>query len=265
MEGLGAGAALDGAHILDIHAEVNAGELGLSVTVSVTAFRQHRRSYIDWFSRSRRQWHTDFFVNIDLRLTFICSFLESGDGDVGQDRGHGRLRGRLRGRRFLNGRQVIVVGVFVVLVRACLHHALPHALQVDLGEEVVEALAAFLELHEELLGVAAGLRARAGAHVHLHALPLLAVLLERLDEAEVLVHGPAARLLRVGLGAGNGRRLLRVHGKALPLVALQALGGRVAGFVFHGCFAGGQGGLAGRNLRVGEEGLLRVLSRAFSG
>ena len=26
------------------------------------------------------------------------------------------------------------MGVFVVLVRACLHHALPHALQVDLGE-----------------------------------------------------------------------------------------------------------------------------------
>lgn len=48
-------------------------------------------------------------------------------------------------------------------------------------------------------------------------------------------------------------------------MTLEVLGGLVAGFVFHVYFVGGERGLSGRNLRLGEECLLRVFGRAFSG
>lgn len=111
-------------------------------------------------------------------------------------------RTALSGLLLAGGTERVVVGVFVVLVGAGLNHPLPHSVEVNQGEEVVEALALLVELYKELLGVAARLGARPRAHVLLHALPFLAVELECLNEAEVLVHGPAASLFAIRIGAG---------------------------------------------------------------
>ena len=48
-------------------------------------------------------------------------------------------------------------------------------------------------------------------------------------------------------------------------MTLEVLGGLVARFVFHVYFVGGERGLSGRNLSLGEECLFRALGRAFSG
>lgn len=59
-------------------------------------------------------------------------------------------------------------------------------------EELFKSLIFLLKFDEEFLGMTPGLRARTGLHVQLHVLPLLAVQLEGLKEAEVLVSRPSA-------------------------------------------------------------------------
>ena len=76
-----------------------------------------------------------------------------------------------------------------------------HAFKVDRLEKVVESLSFLVQLHKELLGVAAGLSARASAYMLLDTLPLLAVLLQGFDKSKVFVKVPPASFLGVGVSA----------------------------------------------------------------
>lgn len=67
-------------------------------------------------------------------------------------------------------------------------------MEVESFQELLQGFAFLLELDEELLRVAARLRARARANMLLHMLPLLAEQLEGLQEAEVLIARPPPRL-----------------------------------------------------------------------
>jgi hypothetical protein len=86
-----------------------------------------------------------------------------------------------------HGRWEVNIGVLVVLVAAGINHLLADALKVNVRKEIVKLLALFLKLNKELLRVATRLCTRARSHMLLHAPPLFAELLQRLNEAEVLV------------------------------------------------------------------------------
>ena len=75
----------------------------------------------------------------------------------------------------------------------------------------------FIEFDKEFLGVTAGLGARSGTDVLLDLLPLLAVQLEGLEEAEVLLAGPATGALADGLAVLG---LEKFRGFSLVLLTL---------------------------------------------
>ena len=90
--------------------------------------------------------------------------------------------------------RAIIINVLVVLIRAGFDHTLANTLQVEVGQEALEALVFAVQLNEKFLGVATRLSARASSYVLLDPLPLLAEALESLEESKVLIHGPASYL-----------------------------------------------------------------------
>lgn len=114
-------------------------------------------------------------------------------------------------------RKLVIDGTrvsFLAIVRVVFYHA-AQVLHVDRGEELLHRQVLLFELDEELLGVTAGLRARASAHMLLHLFPLLAEHLQGLQKAEMLFTCPAARgfgrrcaALRLGQRGGRKKGLV---------------------------------------------------------
>lgn len=95
----------------------------------------------------------------------------------------------------------LVLGRVAVVVLQVRHdHVFLEVVEVEAVEELRQAELLFLDFDEEFLRVRASLRAGARLDVLLHLAPLLAVHLESLQKAEVLVLGPAAVLLVAGGG-----------------------------------------------------------------
>jgi len=112
--------------------------------------------------------------------------------------------GAARGGSFGGGLLV----VFAAVLHVVFDHALLQVFQVQRFQKLLKSFSFLFKLDEEFLGVAACLGTGARAHMLLHTLPLLAVVLECFEEAEMFVLGPATSLLDVFQG---GRR---AHGRA---------------------------------------------------
>ena len=157
VERLGARAGIYWSTGLHIHAEVDTLQLLFNSSFTVETLENLWRIVSIYFL-ARFSLITRYLNKIGLSLSFIFALRMSNILRVLQVAAadNGRV---LELPRILLRDKLVVIWVFVVLVRTSLHHALPHTLNVNLGQEVLKFFTSFVQLDEKLLGVTVGLRA----------------------------------------------------------------------------------------------------------